>query len=169
MEILEGILTRRSCRSFADTPVERALLEKIIDAAVHAPSAMNAQPWHFTVMTDRTKLDALSALVNPDSSFFYHAPVLIIASVDPAAAYRIEDSSCALENIMLAAHGLGLGSVWCNRLNRLKGDAGIAEKLRDFGVPAGMVAHGTVAIGYPGTDTVYPARVLKQDTVAWIE
>ncbi|AEC02394.1 nitroreductase family protein [Parasphaerochaeta coccoides] len=169
MEVQEAILTRRSCRSFADLPVERGLLDKIMDAAVHAPSAMNIQPWHFTVITDRKKLDALDTLVSPDNSFFYRAPVLVIASLDSSAEYGVEDSSCALQNIMLAAHGLGLGSVWCNRLNRLRGDAQIIERLRDFGVPADKVPHGAVAIGHPGKGASLHPRVMKQGTVTWVE
>ncbi len=167
MEVLEGILSRRSCRVFDGAPVDEAILEKIIDAGRHAPSAMNKQPWHFTVITGRRMLDALDELVlgSPKGSFFYKAPALIIVSRDPGAMYGVEDASCALENMLLAAHGLGLGAVWCNKLN---GNTVLGDKLRAFGIPGDMVPHGCLALGHPVPGFSASPRILAANKVTWI-
>jgi len=132
MEFWDVIRGRRATRSYTDEPVARGTLVRLIDAAIQAPSAMNLQPWHFTVIQNRGLLDDISAhakrhlLSAPttlpegmrehlsDGAFhiFYHAPAVILVSGETTAAWAAEDVALAAENLMLAACALGLGACW---------------------------------------------------------
>jgi nitroreductase len=134
MGLEEAIAGRRSVRSFTRTPVDPVLIEQLIHAAVRAPSAMNRQPWVFTVVRNQGDLhhishaaklhllataepskesDQLHAMLN-DTSFdiFYNAPALIVISAREAAPWAIEDCALAAENLMLKAHAMALGTCW---------------------------------------------------------
>jgi nitroreductase len=140
---MEAIHRRRSVREFAAGPIEQAVLLQLIDAAVWAPSAVNEQPWHFTVVQDQQKLDAVSshakahmlaaqgtampgdlreALSDPDFQIFHHAPTLILISADSDAPSAKEDCALAAENLMLAAFAESLGTCWVGSA-ACKGDA----------------------------------------------
>lgn len=165
MEALDAIMTRRSIRSFEKRKVEKEKLEKVVDAGRHAASGMNTQGWHFTVITDAEKLRELGAYVQGnDTSICYDAPAFIIVSYEKGNAFAPYDTSCALENMMLASHALGLGSVWINRINKTPEKA---ENLVSFGVPAGYRAYGCLALGYPAAGP--KDKELKEGTVTWIE
>lgn len=131
MDIYEAIEDRRSIREYTAEAVDEMAVRRIIDAAVHAPNAMNRQPWSFTVIRDRAVLDRIArdakfhALANmphtehlrtllqdPDFHIFYHAPALIVISAVDAEPWIIEDCALAAENLMLAAHAEGLGTCW---------------------------------------------------------
>ena len=134
MELDEAIVGRRSVRSYARAPVDQDLIARLIDAATHAPSAMNEQPWSFTVVRDQKVLDRISAqakvhmlerlvadphgerlrahLLAPEFHIFYHAPVLIVICATNPGAWVVEDCALAAENLMLAAYAAGLGSCW---------------------------------------------------------
>ena len=134
IDLEEAIAGRRSVRSFTRTPVDPILIEQLIDAAVCAPSAMNRQPWVFTVVRNQGDLhhishdakrhllataepskesDQLHAMLN-DTNFdiFYHAPALIVISAREAAPWAIEDCALAAPNLMLKAHAMTLGTCW---------------------------------------------------------
>lgn len=134
MELMEAINTRRAVRSFSAEPVDRKTLDTLIDAAIQAPSAMNEQPWKFSVVRDRAVLDRISraskahmlktspaglmshhfeeTLNDPKFDIFYRAPVLIVISAAADSPWAVEDCSLAAENLMLAARALGLGTCW---------------------------------------------------------
>jgi nitroreductase len=135
MDLDEAIAARRSVRSYRqNTSLDSALIEQLIHAAVHAPSAMNAQPWVFTVVSDQGELQRISdeskaymlataaagqesdqlhaMLKDPNYHIFYHAPALIVISAREDAAWSKENCALAAQNLMLKAHALGLGSCW---------------------------------------------------------
>ena len=134
MQIMDAIYRRRAVRAFADEPVRTKIIEALIEAAVQAPSAMNLQPWTFTVVRDQRLLDRVSRgakahllenlppgggshdfgamLSDPDYQMFHHAPVLVLISATREGPWAIEDCSLAAENLMLAACAHGLGSCW---------------------------------------------------------
>ncbi|MGZ7066624.1 MAG: nitroreductase, partial [Candidatus Aminicenantales bacterium] len=135
MELKEAIYTRRSIRAYLPKPIDRTLVQQLIDAAVQAPCAMNIQPWTFAVIQDpailadlssRTKTHLLGlmdqmpplaeyreALMDPKYSVFYGAPVLVLICSKPNSGPAAEtDCALAAENLMLAARGLGLGTCW---------------------------------------------------------
>lgn len=132
MQIMEAIYRRRTVRAYTDTPVREEVISALIEAAVQAPSARNAQPWRFTVVRDQKLLDRVSRgakahllegtppddegrremLADPDFQIFHHAPVLILISAVANQPWAIEDCALAAENLMLAALAHGLGSCW---------------------------------------------------------
>ena len=115
MEAYEAILTRRSVRAYTDQPVSEELIHKLLVAAMSAPSAGNGQPWHFGVITERTVLNSLAELL-PFGKMLQQAPLAIVVCGEtkgqPFDGYWVQDCSAATENLLLAAHTLGLGGVW---------------------------------------------------------
>ncbi|MDC7229756.1 MAG: nitroreductase family protein [Sphaerochaetaceae bacterium] len=163
--ITDHILSRRSVRSFSDEQIRDEDLDLILKAATLAPNGMNQEPWHFTAIQDPKTLRKLDEKVaGPGESFFYHAPTLILVSIEIGNTFEKEDTACAMTNMMQAAHALGLGSVWCNRINH---NPELGVQLSSYGVPEGYKVTGTLAVGYPKGD--YPSpRVPKQGTITYI-
>ena len=165
MDAIEAILTRRSIRSFLDKPVEREKLDIIVDAGRRAASGMNTQGWHFSVITNRDVIRKLGVFVQEnDVSICYGAPVFIIVSYEDSSKYGPYDTSCALQNMMVASHALGLGSVWINRINT---NVEKAYMLSDYGVPSGHRAYGCLAVGYPAAGP--KDKELREGTVSYID
>lgn len=130
-ETISTILKRRSVRAYRPNPVGQLELELMLEAARYAPTAMNQQPWHFTVIRNPdllgeleehclsafigSKVNALREIAKQEGfSVFYHAPVLVIISGDPEALAPQSDCTLAMENMMIAATSLGIGSCWAN-------------------------------------------------------
>jgi len=147
MDIIEAILTRRSIRKFTGEPVSRQDLETVLRAGCHAPSAHNFQPWEFIIIKDRDKFEKI-AKIHPYAKMLPQADVCIIVCGDskrqPKLGYLIEDCSASIQNILLAAHGIGLGAVWCGlypeeeRVNAIKEMCLLPEHI----IPVGMVVMG---------------------------
>jgi nitroreductase len=153
-QAIENIMTRRSVRSFTDRKIERSDLEIIARAACYAPSANNSQVWQFTVLQDRAKIaelaTAVAAALGHGSDYdFYRPDAFIICSVPRDYRLGREDCACALQNIFLAAHSLGIGSVWINQPSHVCDDNRVRSLLDRFGVPADHVIFGCAALGYP--------------------
>ena len=110
--VIENILTRRSIRSYTDQDVEPEKLEAILEAGMAAPSGKNGQPWDFVVLTRREILDEMAERL-PYAKMLREARVAIAVCADRTKSpYWYVDCSAAAENILLAAHALGLGAVW---------------------------------------------------------
>ena len=116
--VLDNIATRTSIRNYEARKVEKEKIEKMLRAAMAAPTAMNKQPWHFVVVDKRDVLDAL-AEVNPYAKMLKKAPLAIVVCGDTdkmieggGRDFWIQDASAATENLLLAAHAMGLGAVW---------------------------------------------------------
>lgn len=118
-DFLELIKTRRSTRSFKPDPVPENLLDAVLEAGTYAPTGMNRQSPVIIAVSDkkyREKLSKLNAAVmGVDSDPYYGAPTVVLVLADPKASTFVEDGSCVLENMMLASHACGLGSVWIHR------------------------------------------------------
>ncbi|MFA7256258.1 MAG: nitroreductase family protein [Kiritimatiellales bacterium] len=156
METIKAIMTRRSIRAFKDTPVTEAQIKTLLEAAMNAPSAGDGRPWHFVVTIDRTKLDALADAVDEGNAMFKQAQAAILVCLDPAKegfkGFGEQDCSCAAQNLQLAAHDMGLGTVWVAIINVPPRVAGCR---RVFGVPENMVPFALFPIGVPG-ETLEP-------------
>lgn len=164
-ETLNTIFHRRSVRNYTDRQVAEKDLELVVKAGRYAPSGMNTQGWHFTVLQDKRKLHELAELVaGAGNTFFYNAPTLILVSYRTGNGFADSDCACALENMMLAAASLGLGSVWCNRIN---GNSQFDTSLQAFGVPEGYQVHGCLALGYAAS-AVPEDRENLPDTVTYV-
>ncbi|MBC8528661.1 nitroreductase family protein [Christensenellaceae bacterium NSJ-44] len=147
---LSVIFNRRSVRSYQDRPVEREKLELLLKAAMAAPSARNSKPWAFVVVDQPESMNALR-----DTMLFgkYNAPAAIVVCGDMSktqegekGGFWIEDCSAALENILIAAVGLDLGTVW---LGSYPNSAQYPAVQKTLGLPDTLVPLGVVYIGYP--------------------
>ncbi|MDL2316639.1 nitroreductase [Desulfovibrio sp. OttesenSCG-928-A18] len=182
---IRNILQRRSIRKFRPDQFPRAELEAIVQAGLFAPSARNRQPWHITVLRGLERIAALNAEVKaatarmPDNhykamvgasgySINYHAPTFILVSGDPElSALAQVDCALVMQNMMLAACSLGLGSCWINQLGPLNGEAGFRQVLDKLQVPAQNRVYACLALGYVQGEQP-PAPERKSGTVTYI-
>ena len=197
MEALEAILTRRSTRNYKPDPVEEDKLEKILDAARQAPSGGNNQTCHFLVIRNRevigkliemtetafAKMEiaedtyaslkyAIAASKKGGYVFCYNAPVLIAVANRRDYGNNMEDCACAIENMMVAANALDLGSCWINQLRWLNEEPALVEYLCSLGMKEYEHIYGGVIIGYPATESGLPNRNLmaqKGNEVTYID
>lgn len=172
MDTLDAIYQRRSVRAYRAKHVDRDVVDKLLDAAVQAPSAMNAQPWAFAVIQDRELLDDLSTrakahllgtydqdarlsryrdvLSDPEFDIFYGAGLLIIVCAGTEGLVPAEDCCLAGENLMLAAVALGLGTCcigWARPLLNLP------EVKDELGIDTDLSPILPVIVGYPTGET----------------
>ena len=149
--ILENIDTRRSVRTYTDEPVTEEQIEKMLRAAMAAPNAANEQPWEFVVVTDKSILGQMKS-VNQYAAYAGHAPLAILVCLnttkDKTDGMSILDIGMASENLMLAAHALGLGSVFTG-IYPLKDRMEKASQL--FKLPPEISPIGLIIIGHPKT------------------
>lgn len=150
--ILENIMTRRSTRAFEEKPIPAEELQQILQAAIYTPSGMGRQTWQFTAVTNREKIQTLAAAISKelgrDGYNMYAPELIIIPSNDRESPWGMEDNACALENIFLAAHAFGIGSVWINQLRDICDRPSIRSLLTEWGVPEHHVVYGIAALGY---------------------
>lgn len=170
-EVMKNLLTRRSVRKFSNQPLEKEIIGDIVKAALYAPSAMNRQTWKFTVVMNQEKIKELSEAIGNELGRtgydMYQPTVLIIPSNHRDTVWGREDNACALENIFLAAHSYGVGSVWINQLQGICDRPKIRMVLDELGIPAEHVVYGMAAMGYPAeTANEEKARIGE---VAYVE
>lgn len=161
-QIMENILTRRSIRAFNEQAIPREELEQILQAAIYAPSGMNKQTWHFTAIVNREKIQELAGLIEKSlgrkNYNFYKPAVLVLASNERDSKWGKEDNACALENMFLAAHSFGIGSVWINQLQDICDEEEIRAYLREVGIPEEHVVYGIGAFGYAAVENNKPVE-----------
>lgn len=164
-ETIANILNRKSIRAYTDKPVSKSDLDLILQCGVRAPTAMNRQPWHFTVVENRKILDEISASnkqlftassdegrrkMAADSKFdsFRGAPMCIIVSGANSEPNTIIDCACAVENMAIAATSLGLGSCYLTGFKACLIGSGGASLRTQLGIPDGYVPHCALSIGH---------------------
>jgi nitroreductase len=159
MNTMEALLTRRSVRKYREEQIPPEVVRRILEAAMHAPSGNNEQPWHFVVIDDRRLLDAVPA-IHSAADMAAGAPLGILVCGEP----RLEkihdmwllDCAAATQNILLAAWEHGVGSVWCGISHRPQR----VEAFRQlFGIPQEIVPFALVVLGYPATP---PPRTVRR-------
>lgn len=150
--VIEAILTRRSIRAFNEKPIPREELNEILKAATYAPSGMNRQTWQFTAIVNPEKIQALAKLIERSLGRtgynFYEPATLILTSNTRESHWGAEDNACALENIFLAAHSFGIGSVWINQFQGICDEEEIRAFLKEIGIPDNHIIYGAAALGY---------------------
>jgi nitroreductase len=158
MEIFEAITTRRSIRAYTDKPVADDLLRRVLAAGMMAPSAGNEQPWEFVLIRQKKTLKALSE-AHPHADMAQHAQAAILACGNMARVthgeFWVQDLAAAIQNMLLAAHALGLGSVWVGIHPREKRVADIRKVVP---LPEGIVPFALLPLGYPGEEKPSPDR-----------
>lgn len=179
LNIAETILARRSVRSYRKENLDRKLINMLLEAAVHAPTAMHQEPWAFVIVQDRKILRSLSErakplfseelkragvkreshvfgnFANPDFNIFHDAGTLIIICAKSDYPYAAADCWLAAENLMLAACATGLGTC-------VIGSALSAMNTQEFkvqlGIPAEYSAIAPIIVGYPRSETPSTSR-----------
>jgi len=161
MEIMEALRTRRSIRKFEDRPVPGETVRQVLDAAMMAPSAGNAQPWQFVVVDDRALLEDVAA-IHPFVKMAPQAPLGILVcgdlSKEKYAGYWVQDCSAAMQNLLLAAHGLGLGAVWTG-VHPMEDRVAAYRKL--FNLPGHVIPLGFAPLGWPAQAPASRSRFLE--------
>lgn len=151
MDTMNAIMSRRSIRAFKETPVTDEQLKVLLGAAMNAPSAGDGRPWHFAVTTDRAQLDTLADEVDDGNAMFKQAQAAVLICLDRSLegfdGFGEQDCSCAAQNLQLAAHDMGLGTVWVAIINVPPRTAGCRKV---FGVPDEMVPFALFPLGVPG-------------------
>jgi nitroreductase len=152
MDVLEAIKGRRSIRAFKSQNVSQELVEKLIDAAIWAPSAGNIQPWELIIVR-RLEIKRELAEAALHQTFIEEAPVVIVVCADENRSWRgygvrgktlycIQDTAAAIQNIHLAAYSLGLGTCWIGAFSEEE-----AQKI--LSVPRGVRPVAMIPVGYP--------------------
>lgn len=167
--VLDNIATRTSIRDYEARPVEKEKIEKMLRAAMAAPTAMNKQPWHFVVVDQRNVLDALAG-TNPYAKMLKKAPLAIVVCGNTdkmieggGRDFWIQDASAATENLLLAAHAMGLGAVWTGAYPSEERCISISKvlSLSDNLVPLNMIV-----VGYPA-EQPQPKQKFKEENISY--
>jgi nitroreductase len=152
METLEAIFRRKSVREFSPQEIGSKQLEALVKAGMAAPTAINAQPWKFGIVTERKKLDALAEGL-PYARMLFEAPAAIVVCGDLQKAltgtdqnYWVQDCAAATENILLAAEAMGLGAVWTAAFPYKDRIKPVRESLK---LPEHIVPLNVIPLGYP--------------------
>jgi nitroreductase len=147
MDLLEGIYSRRSVRQYTSQPVDRSLLLEIIEAGTWAPSGLNNQPWRFVIIKEPVWRYSLAQLTQYNR-IIETASACIAVFVDRNSMYNdIKDyqaMGACLQNMLLAAHALGLGAVWLGEI--LKSSSNVRSLLE---LPESLELMAIIAVGYP--------------------
>jgi Nitroreductase len=183
-DVLKTIKSRRSVRKFKPEQIKQDELDLILEAAIYAPTAGNQQPWHFTVIRNQDVLRRINQTVkdemsksnvewikttgsNPDFQVSYNAPVLIIVSGRKDGMAWQVDCSAAIQNMLLAAESLNIGSVWLG-LSRFFFENNDAELLK-LGIPEGYAPFYSAAFGYKADSAAAEAPNRNKDVVNYVD
>ncbi len=184
MDAFDAMATRRSVREFLpDTPSDEAV-KQLIEIAVRAPSAVNRQPWSFTVVRDKALRDKISdaakaymtakrpldlpvhlyeKLADPNFHMFYHAPVLVVIAAKAEAPWIAEDCALAGANLMLAAHASALGACWIGLCQPF---LATPEGKRMIGLSDSEIPLAPIIVGHPRAFA--PLTPRNQPEIRWI-
>lgn len=158
MDIFTALHTRRSIRKYTDQAVSKEDVRTLLDAAMIAPSAGNAQPWQFVVVDDK-ELQKRMPDINPYAAMAPKAPLCIVVCGDTAAekypGFWVQDCSAAVQNLLLAATGLGLGTVWTGIYPEESRVKGFRELL---GLPGHIVPLAMIVVGHHSGDPEKKSR-----------
>jgi nitroreductase len=171
-EALNCIMTRTSIRQYQDRPVEQEKVEQLLRAAMAAPTAVNKQPWHFYVLNTKEAINRLADASQRGSDMVRSAALVVVVCGDmdkalegKAREYWIQDTSAATENMLLAAHALGLGAVWTG-VYPMKERVEMTTKV--LNLPENLVPLCAILIGYPA-ESPTPKDKWKPENVTYID
>jgi nitroreductase len=158
VEVFEAIKSRRSIRKYTKDPVPEDLIVKMLDAGRWAPSASNRQPWSLIVLKDE-EVRRKVAEATTYGKFLAEAPLGIAVVVDPqASTHPVEDGAIAAQNMLLAAHALGLGACWIGSYNSF-----YEEKIKTIlSIPKNKRLLSIISIGFPAESPTKTRKELRQ-------
>jgi nitroreductase len=158
MELKEAILKRRSIRKYTPQPISKEMLKELVTAGMYAPTARNTQSWQFLVVTQRETLDRIMD-AHPYAKMLKYAQAAILVcgdlKLEENPGYLNTNCSAATQNILLAAHGMGLGAVWLGVYPREERMEALRKVLE---LPAHILPIALVSLGYPDEEKPVPER-----------
>lgn len=172
-QVLENIKSRRSIRKYLSKQIKDNELEMILESAIYAPTGGNEQPWHFTVIQNKDLIDRMSAeskKVMAHSSIdwisqmgkseqlniFFHAPTIVVVSGRENAISPLPDCCAAIQNMLLAAESIDIGSCWIGLARFFFENP---ENIKELGIPGGYKPYYAVSLGYKSSyNSVAPER-----------
>lgn len=171
-KIIENIITRRSVKRYKSTAVPESLVREVAVSGTYAPSGMNRQAAKIIAVTNKDLRDRLSRInqeiLGSSADPFYGAPVVLVVLARKDVATRIYDGSLVMENMMLAAHSLGLGSCWIHRAKQTFEREDGREILSSLGIdPDEYEGIGNCVLGYAEDDALKPQAPRKDDYIVW--
>lgn len=162
MDVIKCIKKRRSIRSYKDKKIDKKIIEDIIDCARLAPSANNAQPWEFVIVTDKEKLNSI-ANVCTYGSFIKDAACCIVVCGDSSNNHLIEDGSAATQNILLSAYAYNIGSCWVAGWKRTYND----DIKNILEIPNNIDIVSILSLGYIEKETEAYGKRNLSDVIHW--
>ena len=184
-ETIKTILSRRSVRSYSPEQIKQEELDLIIKAGLYAPSAHNEQSWHFTVIQDKKLIDVLNQAskeamlkledehlekfgADENYNLFYGAPTVITVSGEKSAMIPHTDCAAAIQNMLLAAESLNIGTCWIGLVTPLFKSDRAPEFAKALGVPEGYELYYAITVGYKKEENAQPAS-RRENTVNFIK
>ena len=152
-QIFENIIERRSCRSFTDQEIKKEDLDLILKAGIYAPTGMNLQSWQFTVIRKQENIQELAEIIKKAAGRaanynMYEPNVIVLVSNDRDNVNGLADAACAMQNMFLMAHSLGISSCWINQLRGICDEPEVRAKLDSYGIPKNHLVWGIADLGY---------------------
>lgn len=178
---LENIISRRSVKKYTDQAVPLELVEQVVNAGMYAPSGMNAQSAKIIAVTNKEMRDRLSRInleivmgrnIKTSSGHndpFYGAPVVLVVLAKKTVGTHVYDGSLVMENLMIAANSLGLGSCWIHRAKETFETEEGKQILADLGIEDEYEGIGNCILGYAAPDALKPQSPRKDDFVVWVK
>lgn len=158
--VIDNMKTRRSCRKYKKEQVKAEELQAVLEAGTWAPTAKGLQdPWIVAVQNadDLARLTRMNAeVMGVKANPYYDAPTYVLVFATDGGKNALQDGSCVLENMMLAAHSLGLATCWINREREMFATEEGRELMRKWGLPDGLMGVGALSLGYPDGGTHEP-------------
>ena len=152
-EVIQNIITRRSIKQYKDQQITDEELQTVLDAGLYAPSGMGMQSPVMVVVQDK---DMNAAVMNATSNPYYDAPTVILVLAPTDRTTYIEDASCVLDTMMLAAHSIGLASRWIHRERQMFETEEGKELMKKWGIPENFAGVGALALGYADCELPEP-------------
>lgn len=180
-QTIKDIISRRSVKKYTEEQVPIELIEEVVKAGTYAPSGMNKQSAKIIAVTNKEMRDRLSRInldiiigkgMNPTSGHsdpFYGAPVVLVVLAKKEVGTNIYDGTLVMENMMIAAQSLGLGSCWIHRAKETFETEEGKQILKDLGIEDEYVGIGNCILGYATSDALKPQTPRKEDFVVWVK
>ena len=162
MEIQEALLNRRSIRKYKNQKISKEDIDKILKTAMYAPSAMNLQPWHFIVIDDKQVLIETIKSIHYAEMLKQSAAAIIVcgdAGIEKNESWLLQNCSASIQNILLSAHGLEIGSCWI----AIHGMDDVYAKIKtQFKLPENIVPVSLISLGYPDEEVKAEERFIEE-------
>lgn len=178
---IRDIITRRSVKKYIDKPVPMEMVEAVVEAGKYAPTGMNMQSPIILAVTNKEMRDRLSA-INLDiitgrnmktssghSDPFYGAPVVLVVLARKDVGTHVYDGALVMENMMIAANSLGLGSCWIHRAKETFETEEGKAILKELGIEGEYEGIGNCILGYAAADALKPQVARKDNYVVWVK